>query len=91
MGFSSTVARVGGIVAPLVQMTSDYFRFLPLMIYGGAAFISGIAAYFLPETLDLPLPDTIEDMESKTKVSDEEQKETILLKSTDMEKTKPAG
>ncbi|XP_078516575.1 solute carrier family 22 member 6-A-like [Lissotriton helveticus] len=91
MGFSSTVARVGGIVAPLVQMTSDYFRFLPLMIYGGAAFLSGIGAYFLPETINLPLPDTIEDMESKTKVNDEEQKETILLKSTEMEKTNPAG
>ncbi|KAJ1105733.1 hypothetical protein NDU88_003138 [Pleurodeles waltl] len=91
MGFCTTMARVGGIVAPLVQMTSDYFQFLPLIIYGGAAFLAGIGAYFLPETLNLPLPETIQDTESKTEVSDEEQKETILLKSTDLEKIKPAG
>lgn len=63
MGLGNTLARVGGIVAPLVRMTSDYSPSLPLIIYGAAPVISGIATCFLPETLNMPLPDTIEDVE----------------------------
>ncbi|XP_063002163.1 solute carrier family 22 member 6-A-like [Elgaria multicarinata webbii] len=65
MGFGNTMARVGGIVAPLVRMTSEYSPSLPLLIYGAAPIVSGIAACFLPETLNVPLPDTIEDVESQ--------------------------
>uniref|UniRef100_A0A8C3XQT4 Major facilitator superfamily (MFS) profile domain-containing protein n=1 Tax=Chelydra serpentina TaxID=8475 RepID=A0A8C3XQT4_CHESE len=63
MGFVNTLARVGGIVAPLVQMTSEYLPSLPLIIYGAAPIVSGIATCFLPETRNMPLPDTIEDVE----------------------------
>lgn len=63
MGFGNTMARVGGIVAPLVRMTGEYSPSLPLVIYGAAPIVSGIAACFLPETLDRPLPDTIGDVE----------------------------
>ncbi|XP_015267426.1 PREDICTED: solute carrier family 22 member 6-A-like [Gekko japonicus] len=65
MGFGNTMARIGGIVAPLVRMTSEYSPSLPLVIYGAAPIVSGIAACFLPETLNVPLPDTIEDVESQ--------------------------
>ncbi|XP_053225166.1 solute carrier family 22 member 6-B-like [Podarcis raffonei] len=65
MGFGNTIARVGGIVAPLVRMTGEYSPSLPLLIYGAAPIISGIAACFLPETLNMPLPDTIEDVENQ--------------------------
>ncbi|XP_042296068.1 solute carrier family 22 member 6-like isoform X1 [Sceloporus undulatus] len=64
MGFGNTMARVGGIVAPLVRMTSEYSPTLPLLIYGAAPIISGIAACLLPETLNMPLPDTVEDIET---------------------------
>uniref|UniRef100_A0A8C5S2F9 Major facilitator superfamily (MFS) profile domain-containing protein n=1 Tax=Laticauda laticaudata TaxID=8630 RepID=A0A8C5S2F9_LATLA len=64
MGFGNTMARVGGIVAPLVRMTSEYLPSLPLVIYAMAPIISGMAACFLPETLNVPLPDTIEDVET---------------------------
>uniref|UniRef100_A0A8C0G2D5 Major facilitator superfamily (MFS) profile domain-containing protein n=1 Tax=Chelonoidis abingdonii TaxID=106734 RepID=A0A8C0G2D5_CHEAB len=63
MGFVNTLARVGGIVAPLVQMTSEYLPSLPLIIYGAAPIVSGITTCFLPETRNMPLPDTIEDVE----------------------------
>ncbi|XP_067400547.1 solute carrier family 22 member 6-B-like [Emydura macquarii macquarii] len=62
MGFVNTLARVGGIVAPLVRMTSEYLPSLPLIIYGAASIVSGIATCFLPETRNVPLPDTIEDV-----------------------------
>uniref|UniRef100_A0A8C8R5Z1 Major facilitator superfamily (MFS) profile domain-containing protein n=1 Tax=Pelusios castaneus TaxID=367368 RepID=A0A8C8R5Z1_9SAUR len=51
MGFVNTLARVGGIVAPLVRMTSEYLPSLPLIIYGVAPIVSGITTCFLPETL----------------------------------------
>ncbi|KAJ6654226.1 hypothetical protein lerEdw1_007323 [Lerista edwardsae] len=63
MGFGNTLARVGGIVAPLVRMMGEYSPSLPLVIYGAAPIVSGIAACFLPETLDKPLLDTIRDVE----------------------------
>nr|XP_060614165.1 solute carrier family 22 member 6-A-like [Anolis sagrei ordinatus] len=65
MGLGSTLARVGGIVAPMVRMTGEYFPYLPPLIYGTAPILSGIAAIFLPETLNVPLPDTIEEVESR--------------------------
>lgn len=65
MGLGSTLARVGGIVAPMVRMTGEYFPYLPPTIYGTAPILSGIAAIFLPETLNVPLPDTIEEIESR--------------------------
>ncbi|XP_060107656.1 solute carrier family 22 member 6-A-like isoform X2 [Heteronotia binoei] len=64
MGLGSTLARVGGIVAPMVRITGEYFPYLPPIIYGTATILSGIAAVFLPETRNVPLPDTIEDVES---------------------------
>nr|XP_056708558.1 solute carrier family 22 member 6-B-like [Euleptes europaea] len=81
MGFGNTMARVGGIVAPLVRMTSEYSPSLPLVIYGAAPIISGIAAFFLPETLNVPLPDTIEDVESqnlKQHKADENSKDKVF-------------
>ncbi|KYO27836.1 hypothetical protein Y1Q_0006889 [Alligator mississippiensis] len=76
MGLGNTLARVGGIVAPLVRMTSDYSPSLPLIIYGAAPVISGIATCFLPETLNMPLPDTIEDVE-RQRCSEMRWKDTI--------------
>uniref|UniRef100_A0A8C3H527 Major facilitator superfamily (MFS) profile domain-containing protein n=1 Tax=Chrysemys picta bellii TaxID=8478 RepID=A0A8C3H527_CHRPI len=65
MGLSNTMMRLGSIIAPLVKMLEEYIPFLPLIIYGAAPIISGIAATFLPETLNVPLPDTIEEVETR--------------------------
>uniref|UniRef100_A0A8B9C237 Solute carrier family 22 member 8 n=1 Tax=Anser brachyrhynchus TaxID=132585 RepID=A0A8B9C237_9AVES len=64
LGFGSTMARVGGIVAPLVKMMDEYYPFLPPAVYGVAPVVAAVAAGFLPETLNAPLPDTIEEVES---------------------------
>uniref|UniRef100_A0A8C0FYT0 Solute carrier family 22 member 8 n=1 Tax=Chelonoidis abingdonii TaxID=106734 RepID=A0A8C0FYT0_CHEAB len=82
----STMARVGGIVAPLAKMLDDYFIFLPPVVYGAAPIISGIVATLLPETLNQLLPDTVEEVESrgkdtKEKISLQNQKK-VLLKET---------
>ncbi|XP_044126267.1 solute carrier family 22 member 6-B-like [Bufo gargarizans] len=81
MGLGTMMARLGGIVAPLVQMTADFYIHLPLIIYSLCPILSGITSCFLPETLGVPLPETIQEVESPTyrkKVS--KYKEEISLK-----------
>ena len=65
MGFTSTMSRLGSMAAPAVLILDEVFPALPGMVYGGAALVAGVVACFLPETLDVPLPDTIEDVEEK--------------------------
>uniref|UniRef100_A0A8C4X4U6 Solute carrier family 22 member 6 n=1 Tax=Erpetoichthys calabaricus TaxID=27687 RepID=A0A8C4X4U6_ERPCA len=65
MGFGSTMARVGSMTAPMVMMLEDYLYGLPLMVYGALPVIAGIITVFLPETRNMPLPDTIEYVEAQ--------------------------
>ncbi|XP_078061234.1 solute carrier family 22 member 6-A-like isoform X2 [Mustelus asterias] len=67
MGLVTTMARVGAMMAPVVKLTGDSVAFLPMVIYGGMALFSGTSAFLLPETRNKPLPDTIEEMESRAK------------------------
>lgn len=55
------VARIGSIIAPLLAGLSPVW--IPLVVMGGASLIGGILAIFLPETLGMPLPESIEDIE----------------------------
>ncbi|KAM4617141.1 solute carrier family 22 member 6-A-like [Discoglossus pictus] len=79
LGLGSTMARVGGIVAPLVKMLGEYYPFLPLLIYGGAPILSGLVVYILPETVNQPLPDTIEEVENRVKSPGKVQKEKEMM------------
>ncbi|CAM5126588.1 unnamed protein product, partial [Eretmochelys imbricata] len=63
LGLGSTMARVGSIMAPLVLLTGEFFPSLPLIIYGSAPILSGIATSLLPETHNVPLPETIDEVE----------------------------
>ncbi|XP_026546114.1 solute carrier family 22 member 6-A-like [Notechis scutatus] len=65
LGFGSTMARVGGMVSPLTKILEDYYSFLPPIVYGAFPITAGIIACLLPETLNVPLPDTIEDVENR--------------------------
>lgn len=63
VGTFSTLARFFSIVAPFVPLLQKFYQFLPLFVFGSSAFISGILALLLPETLGIKLPDTIKDAE----------------------------
>ena len=63
MGSVSMSGRVGGIVCPYVNMLSDVWTPLPLIIYGTVAFTGGLTTLLLPETLGKRLPETIQDGE----------------------------
>ncbi|KAM6907396.1 solute carrier family 22 member 6 [Xenentodon cancila] len=65
MGFVSTMARIGSMAAPAVLILDEVLPALPSIVYGGAAVLASCFACFLPETLNEPLPDTIEDVEEK--------------------------
>uniref|UniRef100_A0AAX7T1T5 Solute carrier family 22 member 6 n=1 Tax=Astatotilapia calliptera TaxID=8154 RepID=A0AAX7T1T5_ASTCA len=65
MGFVSTMARIGSMAAPAVLILDEVLPALPSLVYGGSAVLAGCFACFLPETLNVPLPDTIEDVEAR--------------------------
>ncbi|KAJ3589189.1 hypothetical protein NHX12_010036 [Muraenolepis orangiensis] len=69
MGFVSTMSRIGSMAAPAVLMLDEVIPALPSIVYGGASLIAAVFACFLPETLDIPLPDTIEDVEERRYVA----------------------
>lgn len=66
LGASSCVARIGGMLAPLIAdlnkfVPGDFGRALPLVTFGSASTIAGVFALLLPETLNKQLPETIAD------------------------------
>ncbi|CAD6992297.1 organic cation transporter protein [Ceratitis capitata] len=64
LGASSMMARVGGILAPFINMLGNYWRPLPLLIFGSAASIGGLLSLLLPETHNQPTLETIEEGEN---------------------------
>uniref|UniRef100_A0A4W3GJA4 Uncharacterized protein n=1 Tax=Callorhinchus milii TaxID=7868 RepID=A0A4W3GJA4_CALMI len=60
----ATMARVGGLVAPLARLTGERYPLVPGLLYGAVPVLAGILATLLPETRGLALPDTIPDIES---------------------------
>ncbi|XP_054664250.1 solute carrier family 22 member 6-A-like isoform X2 [Grus americana] len=72
MGLANTMARLGSITAPLVKMVGEVFPALPFIIYGAAPVVSGLVAILLPETRDMALPETVEEVEGRTKPQKDE-------------------
>uniref|UniRef100_A0A5G2RMX7 Solute carrier family 22 member 6 n=1 Tax=Sus scrofa TaxID=9823 RepID=A0A5G2RMX7_PIG len=75
LGMGSTLARVGSIVSPLVSMTAELYPSMPLFIYGAVPVAASAATALLPETLGQPLPDTVQDVESRRKRQRRRQKQ----------------
>ncbi|KAK6633937.1 hypothetical protein RUM44_004544 [Polyplax serrata] len=80
LGACSMSARVGGIMAPYINLLADYWSPLPLLIFGGLALLAGGLALLLPETLNRKLPETIADGENFCKQSFSKSKAAKELK-----------
>lgn len=65
VGVGQMSARGGAILGPLVRLVGAPGSPLPLLVYGAVPVLSGLAALLLPETRGLPLPDTIQDVQSQ--------------------------
>ncbi|XP_006875125.1 PREDICTED: solute carrier family 22 member 8 [Chrysochloris asiatica] len=64
LGINNLWTRMGSMLAPMVKTLAEVQPFIPNVIYGVFALVGGSAALFLPETLNHPLPETIEDIEN---------------------------
>eukprot|EP00879_Flechtneria_rotunda_P022366 GHRR01023600.1.p1 GENE.GHRR01023600.1~~GHRR01023600.1.p1 ORF type:complete len:147 (+),score=50.07 GHRR01023600.1:265-705(+) len=63
LGVENQAARVGGIVAPFIVMAgaaSGNGSLVPFLTFGVAAVLAGLLIFTLPETLGVPLPDTLQ-------------------------------
>lgn len=60
LGCATQASQMGAIIAPLVVVMGGRIPFVVFSIFG---IVGGLLAFFLPETLDCPLYDTISGME----------------------------
>ncbi|CAH6793629.1 solute carrier family 22 member 12 [Phodopus roborovskii] len=81
VGLCQIATRGGAILGPLVLLLSGYGFWLPLLVFGVVSVLSGLAALLLPETKNLPLPDTIQDIQKQSvkKVTHDTASQCILM------------
>ncbi|KAJ8384790.1 hypothetical protein AAFF_G00198760 [Aldrovandia affinis] len=63
VGYTSFMARLGVSIAPLIMLLEDVWKLFPQLILCSVAISSGLLAFLLPETHNVLLPETIEDIE----------------------------
>lgn len=63
MGYCSFLARIGVALSPLIQLLEEVWGKLPSTIFTLVTFAGALSASFLPETKNVRLPETIEDVE----------------------------
>ncbi|NXP25655.1 S22AD protein, partial [Scytalopus superciliaris] len=57
MGLCSTMARVAGILAPLILPLDQYHKAIPMAIFGSIPVLVSLFCILLPETRGVDLPD----------------------------------
>ncbi|XP_077552900.1 solute carrier family 22 member 7-like [Haemaphysalis longicornis] len=55
---------LGGLVGTQVAALAEYEQCLPVTVMGVLSLVASVLVFFLPETVQLPLPQTLEDSES---------------------------
>ncbi|XP_073329784.1 solute carrier family 22 member 7-like [Pagrus major] len=63
LGYGSLMARLGVAVSPLIILLEEVWVHLPSIIFSLVTFAAGLSAFFLPETKNVRLPETVEDVE----------------------------
>lgn len=57
------VGDLGGLVGMQVAALAEYNQLLPVTVMGVLSMVASVLVFFLPETVNLPLPQTLEDGE----------------------------
>ncbi|XP_063180406.1 solute carrier family 22 member 13-like isoform X2 [Chroicocephalus ridibundus] len=57
VGLCSMLARVAGIMAPLIGLLTQYHRAIPMAIFGSVPMVGGLFCFLLPETCGVDLAD----------------------------------
>lgn len=63
MGIGAMCARTSGALTPLITLLDSFDPKLPSIIFAVIALVSGYLTLYLPETLNKPMPQSIEDGE----------------------------
>lgn len=63
MGLGAMCARLSGALTPLITLLDSFDPKIPAITFGAIALISGVWVTFLPETMNKPMPESIEDGE----------------------------
>ncbi|XP_014219126.1 organic cation transporter 1-like [Copidosoma floridanum] len=63
MGIASFIAGIGLLSFPYIVHLAVYWRVLPLIVMGSLSVAGAVTSIFLPETLNIHLPQTIEEGE----------------------------
>lgn len=64
MGLGAMCARSAGAMTPLISLLDSFDPKIPSIIFAVISIVSGTCVMFLPETLDKPLPQTIQEGET---------------------------
>ncbi|XP_043663386.1 organic cation transporter protein [Vespula pensylvanica] len=64
LGIGSMCARLSGALTPLIMLLDFLDPKVPATLFGLVALASGFLALYLPETVNQPMPETIEDGEN---------------------------
>merc|ERR1711892_215629 len=67
MGLVSGMGRVGAILSPYIVMAAEARPGLHFLVFGLLVISGGVASLWLPETKNMPLPDTVGDMVDRDK------------------------
>ncbi|XP_038651888.1 solute carrier family 22 member 5-like isoform X2 [Scyliorhinus canicula] len=63
VGVSLMASRLGSTISPYIFYLGVYSEFLPYILMGSLTVFSAFLVLFLPETLNVPLPETIDQMQ----------------------------
>lgn len=64
IGLGSMCARLSGALTPLITLLDSFNPKIPAITFGLVALISGFLCFFLPETTNKPMPQTLADGEN---------------------------
>ncbi|KAJ8348036.1 hypothetical protein SKAU_G00266250 [Synaphobranchus kaupii] len=64
MGICSMASRLGNISAPYFIYLGTYYKSLPYILMGSLSVFGGLLSLLLPETYGMPLPETINQMQT---------------------------
>lgn len=64
LGIGSMCARLSGALTPLIFLLDSLNPKVPAVLFGLVALMAGFLALYLPETLNQPMPESIEDGEN---------------------------
>nr|XP_025033971.1 solute carrier family 22 member 6-B [Pelodiscus sinensis] len=87
LGVTNMMARLGAVAAPMVQMTQAFVSFLPHVLFGAVPITAGILVNCLPETLGVPLADTMVQVEERARKK-KSKKEELKKEARETKKTK---